>query len=419
MLTRRRCIRTLGTSAIAAGVGALPRTGLAGDERGRVYADYLSAGDGRPRPASLIEIQGEKIVSVSSTERRDVPRGQRRLWATPGFVAAPSNLGLVEVSLEKSTLDEAPTEDPLAASDIRADFRAADGFNPASSLMPVARLGGITSVVAAPSGGVLSGVSAFADLVDQDLGHGIVTEQVALHIDLDASGERGGRPAVFARLRQAFEAARVFKGAGRRYDAAKTRPLSFSVAALRNLARALNKELPVVVKVSRASDIRVTLRFAKRYGLRLILQGAEEAWTLAPELASLQVPVIVRPLQNLPVQFAALRSRFDNAAILERAGVAVAFMTSGAHDVANLRQEAGNAVAHGMSWQGALSALTSVPAQLFGVKDRGTLAAGKVANVVLWDGDPFELTSSPVALVIRGRSIPLVSRQTALFERYR
>ena len=419
-IRRRECLLSLTASCVGTGVSSYSVRANAQSELVQVYADYVSAGDGRARSASLVAIKSGKIVAIRPTAARPLKPGQRRLWATPGFIAAPSNLGLVEVSLEQSTLDETPGAlQDVAASHVRAQFSASDGYNPASSLIPVARLGGVTSVVAAPTGGVVSGVSAFADLVGDDLGNAVVNPQTSIHVNIDSSGERGGRPAAFALLREALEAARVFQRAGRRYDSARTRQLPFGVVALRNLTRVLRREIPVVMKASRASDIRGAVNLAKRYKLRLILEGAEEAWTLASELAAAEVPVVIQPLRNLPTQFASLRSRFDNAAILERAGVSVGFMTPGAHTVANLRQEAGNAVAHGMSWQAALSALTAVPASLFGAKNHGQLGAGKVANLVLWDGDPFELTTSAVAVFIRGKAIPLVSRQTALFERFK
>jgi len=131
------------------------------------------------------------------------------------------------------------------------------------------------------------------------------------------------------------------------------------------------------------------------------------------------VPVLVQPLDNIP-SYDALGIRYENAAFLARAGVKVALLETDTHNSRNLRQQAGNAVSYGMTWEQALRAVTLSPAEIFGVADRyGSLEPGKVANVVVWSGDPFEFTTGVEHVFIRGREIPLKSRQTELFERYK
>jgi imidazolonepropionase-like amidohydrolase len=178
-------------------------------------------------------------------------------------------------------------------------------------------------------------------------------------------------------------------------------------------------ELPLVVVANRRSDIATALRIGREYHLKLVLAGAREAWQLAPEIARANVPVLVEPLNDIP-SYDALGSRYENAALLARAGVKVALLETDTHNARNLRQQAGNAVAYGMSWDAALRAVTLSPAEIFGVADRyGSLDAGKVANVVVWSGDPFELGTAAEQVFIRGKKIPLESRQTELLERYR
>jgi imidazolonepropionase-like amidohydrolase len=143
-----------------------------------------------------------------------------------------------------------------------------------------------------------------------------------------------------------------------------------------------------------------------------------EAGVRRRQLARDGVPVVVRVLENLPSNFERLGARYENAAILRRAGVQV-FLTSGdTHNARNLRQEAGNAVAYGLPHGEALRAVTLYPARLWGLADHGSLEPGKVANVVVWGGDPLEILTPVEHVFIRGREIPLVSRQTQLRDRY-
>lgn len=140
---------------------------------------------------------------------------------------------------------------------------------------------------------------------------------------------------------------------------------------------------------------------------------------VAPAIAAAGVPVLVQPLDNIP-SYDALGVRYENAAALARAGVKVVLLETDSHNSRNLRQQAGNAVSYGMTWDQALRAVTLTPAEVFGVADRyGSLEVGKVANVVVWSGDPFEFGTSVERVLIRGRDIPLRSRQTELLDRYR
>lgn len=178
--------------------------------------------------------------------------------------------------------------------------------------------------------------------------------------------------------------------------------------------------MPLVVRVARAGDILRLLALGREYRLQLILSGAEESWIVAREIAAAGVPVIIDPTQNLPLSFSKLEAQRENAALLEAAGVRVVFSTFDSHLTHNLRQLAGNAVASGLSAGAALRALAFEPAKAFGLdRDYGLLAPGRVANLCVWNGDPFELDTYAVEVVLRGRSASTSSRQSALFERYR
>src|SRR5690606_3601693 len=146
---------------------------------------------------------------------------------------------------------------------------------------------------------------------------------------------------------------------------------------------------------------------------------AAEAWMVAAELARAGVPVVINPTSNLP-DFESLGATLENAARLERAGVTVAFASFDAHNARDLRHAAGEAVSYGMSWDGALAAMTAVPARIWGVaKESGTIEPGKVADLVVWSGDPFELLTSAEHVFIDGREVPADTRQRELLDRYR
>ena len=381
-------------------------------------------GDGPPIEAATVVIRDGRIASV--TPNGPVPAGATSVDAaggmvTPGFVATEAPLGLVEISLEPETLDLAPERE--GSDPVRAAFSAADGVNPRSTLIPVARMGGVTSALSTPTGGLVAGTSAWIDLVPEGTEGHLVRERAALHVSLDDAGVSaagGAVPSALMRLREILEDARLYGRQRSAYDRRALREMDASRLDLERLQDALAGRIPVVVRVSRASDILRVLELARAYGLRLVLSGAEEGWRVADRIAAADVPVIVQPLANLPSSFTRLGARLDNAAILARAGVPLVLMTEGAHELRNIRQEAGNAIAHGLPRDEALRAVTLEPARVFGLdRDYGTIAPGKVANVVVWNGDPFETTTWATHIFVQGREVPVRSRQTDLFERYR
>lgn len=332
---------------------------------------------------------------------------------TPGLIDPLTSVGLVEVDLEEPTRD-----DHQAGSDLlRAGFRAADGYNPASVVIPVTRLEGVTSVGVIPTGGLISGQSAWADLDGATAAEALAAAPLALHVRLGAGKE--GHATSVLRVREAFDDARTFQKKRADYERNQTRRFAPSRLDLEALAAALDGKLPVVFHVDRAAEILTALAIAREHKLRPVIAGGAEAWKVAKELSAAKVPVILYPLQQ-PSSFETLGARDDNAARLHAAGVAVGISTGDTHNARKLRQVAGNAVRAGLPWEAALAAITRVPAEALGMGARhGTLAPGKVANFVVWSGDPLELGTRVVEVVIRGRRVPLRSRQTALFERYK
>lgn len=402
----------------------------------RVYRNVtILPGDGSEAiPEGSIVIRGGEVIYAGPTAGAPAPAGaeivelEEGAVATPGLVAVGAPLGLVEIDLEAATRDAEPEEDD--ADPVRAAFLAAEGYNPDSTLIPVTRLGGVTAAVSTPTGGLISGVSAYVHLGEarsaEALRGAVRNPAAALHVDLGDSGiaaTEGTMPTALTRFREVLEDARLYGRQQRAYERRALRPLRISRLDLERLQPALAGEVPVVVRVSRAADILRVLAIADELGLDLVLSGAEEGWRVAEAIAAADVPVIVQPLTNLPTTFRRLGSRYDNATLLHEAGVRLVLATGGAHDLRNLRQEAGNAVRFGLPAAVALQAVTATPAALFGPRDRGTpphaLAAGARADLVVWSGDPFELSTRPLHILVGGEPQPLTSRQTELRDRYR
>ena len=353
-------------------------------------------------------------VSVPSDATRIDATGK---WVTPGLIDGAGQLGLVEISAVPGTREAILQGDSIAAA-----FNVTEGINPASTLIPVTRIEGITTALAVPAGHLVSGQAVLIDLDGATIEQMLVKSPVGVVADLSESGkdEAGASRAESAdRLRRVFRDALEYERRKADFGRAQMRPLAASAADLEALLPVVHGREPLIAVANRRSDIETALRLAREFKLKLVLSGGAEAWEIAPELAAAGVPVLVEPLDNIP-SYDALGIRYENAALLAKAGVSVALLETNTHNSRDLRQQAGNAVSYGMTWDQALRAVTLTPAQIFGVADRyGSLEASKVANVVVWSGDPFEFTTGVEHVLIRGKEIPLKSRQTELFERYK
>lgn len=380
-----------------------------------VSADELHIGDGTVLKDATVVIRAGRIVQVGGPELR----GGDSLHApviTPGLIAADTQLGLVEIDLESSTRDDARATDHP----IRAAYDASGAFHAESSLIQVQAIAGVTTAAVAPGGGLLSGQVAWVDLVHGDHRGALVRAGVAVDGSLGRS-YGGSRAAALAKLHEVLTDARVYRTRKDAYERAQSRPFAAHALDLQALQPALAGQVPFTLTADRASDILAALDLAREYKLRLVIIGGAEAWKVAGELAATRTPVVLQPSRNLPVSFDALGARLDSAALLAAAGVPVVIAwLDDSHNLRNITQEAGIAAAHGLPREAALRAITLEPALAYGQgATHGSLAAGKVANLVLWSGDPLELSSRPVQVFIRGRAIPMVSRQTLLRDRYR
>lgn len=369
---------------------------------------------------ATVLIQNGRITAVGANVQ--VPAEARRIdargkWVTPGLINAATQIGLTEIGAVQGT-----NEGSLSGNDVAASFNVLEGINPASQLIPVTRVEGITTAVAGPGGGLIAGQAVAIDLLGDRIEDLTLKSPVAMVAAINefAKGAGGGsRAGVMARFRRVLNDAREYDRRRADYSRDQMQDLAAPAADLEALLPVLRGELPVMIQANRRSDIENALRLAREYNLKLVLTGAAEGWQIADQIAAARVPVVLDPLVNIPT-YDALSPRLDNAALLARGGVTVVVASFDSHNARNVKQSAGNAVAYGMPWDAALRAVTLNAASALGIADRyGSLETGKVANVVVWSGDPFEFSTAAEAVLIRGREVPPTSRQKELMERYR
>jgi len=363
---------------------------------GRVSA--VGANITAPRGARIVEAQGR--------------------YVTPGAFAAMSEIGLSEISGSG-----APNDANISGSLIAAAADAGRAFDPSVSAIAVTRMEGVTRAAIAPSSTEMMFVGRGA-LVSLDGGDdSVFRSQAFMVVELGEVGARrtgGSRAAVWPAFEAALRDAREYPS---RYRSGQGGAVlnEIDAAALQPFARGQGLFL---VHIESAADIRRLIRFKRANpSLRFAIHGGAEAWQVADELARAGIPVIVDPLANLPDRFERLSARLDNAALLDRAGVTVAIAPApgavDAHQARLVLQLAGNAVANGMDWDAAFAAVSRAPAEIFGVGGQiGRLERSYVGDLVIWDGDPLQVTSAPDMVFIAGVEQPLVSRQTLLRDRY-
>ncbi len=347
----------------------------------------------------------------------DVPANARVIdldgaWLTPGIVDPDSTLGLVEVSAEKASVDMS------SGRPIHPAFDVLDAYNPRSAAIPVARLGGVTSALVAPRGGVMSGQSIIVDLAGRTQAEALVKHPAAVHFNLQAN-PASSRAETLRVLRDMLEEARIFQWQRSAWERNSSRPFTYSAADLEALGPVLEADVPLIAHADRASDIEALVRMATAQKIRLIIAGGAEGYLVRDILAAAHVPVILDTFVDGPGSFDQVFGRPDNAALLYAAGVPIMFSTFSAHNLRELPQYAGNAVRAGLPFEAALRALTETPSDVFGLPRSGRIQEGYRANLVVWSGDPLEFETQVLHVLIRGREMPLISRQTRLFERYR
>ena len=382
---------------------------------------------GPPIENGTVLIRDGRVAAVGANV--SVPADAQRVdatgkWVTPGLFNPSTLLGLTEVGAVAETQQSRArnTDDDR----VHAALRVWEGLNPVSPLFAAARNEGVTSVMIHPAGGLVAGQAAVLDITGGRAVDMIVRAPVAMVAQVANAGAAnvGTRSELLLRLRELLDDTRSYQRNRTGYERAESRELAASRSDLEAMIPVLEGRQLLIVEAEMASDIENVLAMAKQYGLRVAIMGGSEAWQVADKLAAAKVPVFAGAMNNIPSSFSTLGARQENPGLLRRAGVEVLLLGTGsdpdAQNVRNIRQEAGNAVAYGMSWDDALRAITLAPAQLFGVSDRlGSLQVGRTANVVVWSGDPFEFSTTADHVFVHGRSAKAPSRQDMLMERYK
>ncbi|TMQ02601.1 MAG: amidohydrolase [Deltaproteobacteria bacterium] len=385
-----------------------------------VGATIYQRSDQKLDNATLV-IRDGKIAEIGAGVA--VPAGAVRIdgrgkTVTAGLIEASTQLGLIEVDLEESANDGRFGTQPT---EIHAAYRAVDAYDGRSVAIPVARTGGVTSAITGPTGGLVAGQTAWVSLADGATPLAPIRAPAAMEMALGRNAVAiGSRGHTVERLRELFDDVDNYRRNRANFERNAARRLIAQRLDLEALIPVLDGRELAVIRATAEVDIRAALAIAAERKLRIAIVGGTEAWRVAAELAAARVPVLLDPTDNLPGDLGALDVRDDNATVLARAGVAVGISTLGSASAARtIRQLAGIAVAQGLPWPRGLAAITEVPAQIFGGTERGTLDRGKVADVVVWSGDPLELTTRAETVIIGGVVQSLVTHQTKLLDRYK
>jgi imidazolonepropionase-like amidohydrolase len=345
------------------------------------------------------------------------------LFVYPGLIDSGTQLGLTEIGSVPG-----PT-DLQEIGDFNPQNVALSAVNAHSELIPVARANGITTAITGPQGGLVSGQVALIDLVGWTPAEMAAKPQAAMVMNYPRSrggGRRFGPQQSEAEQREAMsrqvaalydfmrDAKAYAEIVGRTQNGAGRTNL-----VMQAMIPVVRGEQPVVFDVDSEDQIRGVMALADTFGIKPILRGASEAWKVADELARREIPVIVGPLTRAPAADDPYDAIYANPGVLARAGVKIAFQTDNASDSRNLPYNAALATAYGLDPDAALRALTLSPAEIWGVADRyGSIAQGKVANVIVTTGDPLDVRSTVKHLFIRGQLVPFTDKHTELYDRF-
>jgi imidazolonepropionase-like amidohydrolase len=350
----------------------------------------------------------------------------------PGMIDSGTNIGLTEIDSVAGTVDASEL------GDLNPNAAAAVALNPHSEIIPVTRVNGVTNVLSVPQGGIISGQSALIQLAGWTPQEMVIKAPAAMHIrfprfpsrafaGVSAQEEeqekemRKSHTRQLDLLRDAMRDAQAYGRAATARQNDKTVQRFSRDVILEALVPVVEGRVPVVMHAELARDIHAAIEFADEFKLQMILAGAQDVVRVIPVLKARNIPVILGPILDLPQrEDDPYDLLFSNAAALHAAGIRFSIQTSDAHNVRNLPYNAGACAAFGLPKEEALKSVTIYPAQIFGVADRlGSLEVGKLANVILTDGDPLEIRTNVRRVFIAGEAIPMDSRHTLLYEKFR
>jgi imidazolonepropionase-like amidohydrolase len=399
----------------------------------------------------VVLIEGGKIAAVGTAASVKVPRGAtivdaKGMTVYPGLIDSETRLGLSEIGSDRSTNDTVEPSD-----EILPQMHVYDAFHAESEHIPITRFNGITNAIVAPAEtDTIPGQDSFIQLAGRDRDAMLMVKDVALAMNFGQAPKRGGRgeaagPAggrypstrmgEISQMRQALLDAQEYMARRGRPAAAATGEEGAAPAAgatggrggaggafsLRNeaLIPYLKGEKPVVLGAYDGHDVETAMAFAQEFHLKVILSHVTRAQDVLDKIASYHVPVIVGPIYDLPEANERYDAVYSVPGELQKRGVKVILASYNVSNSRNLPYSAGFAVAYGMPYDEAMKAITLNPAEVFGLGDKlGSLDAGKVANVVIANGDPLDVRTVVKQVYINGVAIPMETRQTRLRDEY-
>ena len=386
--------------------------------------------DGLIKKVSKSLIQGDQVIDADGK------------IVTPGFIASATEIGIVEIGALSVTRDDESNVYSIG-------FSIHDAFNPNSTLIPWNRSNGITSAITLPrnTSSPIGGLGSFF-VLDSNLN--IDSKQDMVMIGRIGGSSSSSRSEMLSLTDDILSFASSISAKDVRTNADIDSLIDSSSIAdylelkprdVKALFKLFNENIPLmissnrasdilklielkkkynlnlIIKSNRASDILKLIQLKEKYNLNLVIMGAQEASLVSKQIADSKIPLVVNPINNIPNSFDELAANKNLSSRLEDAGVLMMF-NYGSHNSHLMRQGAGIAVANGMSYGGAIKALTSNVASSFNIEDRGSISPGKVADLVIWEADPLEPSSMPEKVFINGIDMDLTTRSTRLRDRY-
>jgi imidazolonepropionase-like amidohydrolase len=338
---------------------------------------------------------------------------------TPGFIATDTEIGIVEIGALSVTRDD-------RSSIYNIGFSVFDAFNPNSTLIPWNRANGITSAITLPkySSSPIGGLGSFFDL---DSNINISGTRDMVMVGRVGGSSSGSRAETFALIDDLLDLAfsiepRVVKSNAEIIKFMSEMPLvshlDLQIRDIHALYKLANTDLPLIIESNRASDILKLIDLKNKYNLNLVIMGAQEATLVIEQLKDSDIPLIVNPINNIPNSFDELASNINASARLEDAGITLMFNAPRDHNYHLIRQGAGVAVANGMSYSGAIKALSSNVSKTFKLGSKGLIEEGASADLMIWGADPLEPSSMPIKVFINGIDTDLTTRSSRLRDRY-
>jgi imidazolonepropionase-like amidohydrolase len=385
-------------------------------------------GTGAPLENVNVVIRDGRIAAVGAgaTAPNATVIDARGKWVYPGMINAYTPLGLAEIG-------------GIATMNLRSELgeynphmRAAVALNVDSRMLGVTRANGVTNAISAPSGGVISGQAALINTA------GWTTEDLAIvpsaafivNFPREPSANARGRgrgagsdesSALTPQQRYDAEVRDLHRvlATAKQYAAQRTGGSQDVDLMFESMRPLMAGDVPALVSADTETQIRGAILLADSFGIKVIINGGEEAWKVRSLLAEHRIPVVLGSIESLPGADLPYDAIYAQPGLLVDAGVRIAFSTGDAASARHVPFHAALAVAYGLSKDDAMKALTVWPAEMFGASDQiGTIEVGKMANLFVTTGDPLDVRSQVEALFIRGRHVPMDDAHTRLYEKY-